>query len=374
MRALAALVIAAMATAVATPHAQEARTIDTSAGPVRVEVVAQGLEQPWGLAFLPDGRMLVTEKAGRLRIVSRDGQITKPIANLPQVAVRGQGGLLDVAPSPSFSQDRTIFLSFTEAGDGGAGTSLARARLQNESELADVRVIFRQTPKVSGGQHFGSRIVFSRDGAIFLTLGDRGRPEAAQDNSNTIGVIVRLNGDGSPLKANPFAGKPSGRPEIYSYGHRNIQGAAINPRTGALWVNEMGPRGGDEINVIAAGRNYGWPLVSWGSQYSGSRIPDPPTRPDLTPSIHHWTPSIAPSGLTFYNADLFAKWRGSALLGALAGRAIVRLALEGEKVVGEERIPIGARVRDVEVGPDGAIYAITDESNGRILRFSPAGR
>lgn len=363
-----------LATAALTPAlAQEPKTIQTQTGPVSIEVIARGLENPWGLAFLPDGRMLVSEKPGRLRIVTRTGEISKPLANVPRVAARGQGGLLDVALSPGFQRDRTIFFSYSEGGKGSeAGTALARARLASDAELSDVRVIFRQTPKVSGGQHFGSRIAFARDGAIFLALGDRGKFDPAQDLSNTIGVVVRLNGDGSPINDNPFVGRERARPEIFSYGHRNIQGAAIHPRTGALWVHEMGPRGGDEINIVAAGQNYGWPLVSWGRHYSGLPIPDPTTRPDLAGSIHHWTPSIAPSGMAFYEADLFSKWRGSLLAGALAGRMLVRLTLSGEKITGEERIPLGARIRDVAVGPDGAIYLVTDASNGRLLRLAPA--
>ena len=244
--------------------------------------------------------------------------------------------------------------------------------MPDDAALSDVRVIFRQTPKVDGGQHFGSRIVLARNGAIFVTTGDRGKFDPAQDISNTIGVVARLNGDGSPLKDNPFVGKPGALPEIYSYGHRNIQGAAIHPRTGALWVHEMGPRGGDEINIVAAGRNYGWPLVSWGDHYGGTPIARPNTRPDLAASIYHWTPSIAPSGMAFYEADLIPQWRGSLLLGALVGRALVRLTLDGEKVVSEERISLGARIRDVRVGPDGAVYLITDASNGRLLRLTPA--
>jgi glucose/arabinose dehydrogenase len=369
---ISAALLAAFAIPSAPSLAQDARVIETKSGPITVETIAQGLQNPWGLAFMPDGRMLVTEKPGRLRIVSAKGEVSKPIANVPRVAARGQGGLLDVAISPGFGRDRTIFFTFSESGQGSeAGTALARARLTNDSELSDVRVIFRQTPKVEGGQHFGSRIAFARDGAILVGLGDRGKMDPAQDVSTTIGAVVRLNGDGSPIKDNPFVATAGARPEIYSYGHRNIQGAAIHPRTGALWVHEMGPRGGDEINIIAPGRNYGWPLVSLGSHYSGIPIPNPSTRPDFTGSIHHWTPSIAPSGMAFYESDLFPNWRGSLLVGALAARMLVRVTLNGEEVTGEERIAMGMRIRDVDVGPDGAVYLITDESNGRILRLAP---
>jgi glucose/arabinose dehydrogenase len=374
MRApLAVLTLATALLSAAAAPAQEARTVKTQAGTLAVQTIARGLENPWGLAFLPDGRMLVTEKAGRLRIVTQRGEVSPALANTPRVAARGQGGLLDVAVSPNFERDRSIFLSFSEPGPGNtAGTALARARLEIDGTLSEVRTIFRQTPKVDGGQHFGSRIVFARDGAIFLTTGDRGKFDPAQDKANTIGVVVRLNGDGSAIKSNPFAGQSGALPEIYSYGHRNIQGAALHPRTGALWVNEMGPRGGDEINIVAAGGNYGWPLVSHGDHYSGQPIPRPSTRPDLTDAVHHWTSAVAPSGMAFYEADLMPQWRGSLLMGALVGRALVRLTLEGEKITGEERIAMGARVRDVRVGPDGAVYLITDASNGALLRLAPA--
>ena len=264
--------------------------------------------------------MLVTEKAGRLRIVTRKGEISPPIANVPQVAARGQGGLLDVAVSPAFEKDRTIFLSFSEAGEGGAGTALARARLAERCGHCRTCASSSGKRRRSTAASISARASCLRATARSSSRpGDRGKFDPAQDISNTIGVVARLNGDGSPLKDNPFVGQPGALPEIYSYGHRNIQGAAIHPRTGALWVHEMGPRGGDEINIVAAGRNYGWPLVSWGDHYGGAPIARPNTRPDLAASIYHWTPSIAPSGMAFYESDLIAQWRGSLLRGRARG-------------------------------------------------------
>jgi glucose/arabinose dehydrogenase len=353
---------------------QQMRRVESSAGPVQVETLAQGLQNPWGLAFLPDGRMLVSERPGRLRVVTRAGAVSAPLAGVPAVHARGQGGLLHVALSPSFARDREIFFAFAEPGAGGSGTALARARLNADaSAIEDVAVIFRQEPKVEGGLHYGARIAFDRAGLIYLTLGERGLMTPAQDLSTHMGAVVRIARDGAIPKDNPFVGRPGAQPEIWSHGHRNVQGAAVHPRSGALWTHEMGPRGGDEVNIARAGANHGWPLVSWGDHYDGRDIPDPPTRPEFTDAIHVWRPSIAPSGMAFYEADLFPKWRGSLLVGALVGQSVIRLSLEGERVTGEERIRLGARIRDVTVGPDGAIYAVTDEANGKILRLSPAG-
>jgi glucose/arabinose dehydrogenase len=287
---------------------------------------------------------------------------------VPKVVVAGQGGLLDVAIHHDFKSNSLVYLTYSEPGEGGAGTAVARGKL-GESGLDGVEVIFRQEPKVGGGNHFGSRLVFAPDGKLFVTLGERFTFTPAQDLTNDLGKIVRINPDGSVPKDNPFVGRTDARPEIWSYGHRNPQGAAIHPETGKLWETEFGPMGGDELNIPQAGANYGWPVVSWGSHYTGEDIPDPPTHPEFADAIYHWNPVISPSGITFYTADAIPAWKGNLLIAALSGQAIVRLTLDGEKVVDEERIPMGARIRDVVQGPDGAVYALTDEGNGEILRL-----
>ena len=342
---------------------------DTKAGTIKVETVATGLSHPWGLAFLPDGRMLVTERTGTLRLVSKDGKLSPPLSGVPKVVVAGQGGLLDVAIDPDFKSNNLVYLTYSEPGEGGAGTAVARGKL-GESGLDGVEVIFRQEPKVEGGNHFGSRLAFAPDGRLFVTLGERFTFTPAQDLTNDLGKIVRLNPDGSVPKDNPFVGRTDARPEIWSYGHRNPQGAAIHPETGKLWETEFGPMGGDELNIPQAGQNYGWPVVSWGSHYDGRAIPKPPSHPEFADAIYHWNPVISPSGITFYTADAIPAWKGNLLIAALSGQAIVRLTLDGEKVVDEERIPMGARIRDVVQGPDGAVYALTDEGNGEILRLT----
>ena len=342
---------------------------NTKVGTIKVETVATGLSHPWGLAFLPDGRMLVTERSGTLRLVSKDGKLSPPLSGVPKVVVAGQGGLLDVAIDPDFKSNSLVYLTYSEPGKGGAGTAVARGKL-GESGLDGVEVIFRQEPKVGGGNHFGSRLVFAPDGKLFVTLGERFTFTPAQDLTNDLGKIVRINPDGSVPKDNPFVGRTDARPEIWSYGHRNPQGAAIHPETGKLWETEFGPRGGDELNIPQAGANYGWPVVSWGSHYTGEDIPDPPTHPEFADAIYHWNPVISPSGITFYTADAIPGWKGNLLIGGLSEQAIVRLTLDGEKVVDEERIPMGARIRDVVQGPDGAVYALTDEGNGEILRLT----
>lgn len=353
--------------------APEPRTLSTEDGRVKVETVATGLDHPWGLTFLPDGRMLVTERAGALRTVA-DGEVSKPIAGVPEVWARGQGGLLDVTVSANFAQDRLVYVSFAEAGDGGASTAVARGRLNDAATaLTDVEVIFRQTPKVDGRNHFGGRLAFAPDGKLFVTTGDRFKFEPAQDLAGGLGKIFRVNPDGSIPADNPFVGRADAQPAIWSYGHRNVQGAAIHPTTGVLWSNEFGPAGGDELNIPQAGRNYGWPLVSWGKHYNGDDIPDPPTRPDLADAIYHWNPVISPSGMTFYTGALFAPWRGNILIGGLSSQAIVRLELDGTRVTKEERIDMDDRIRDVAQGPDGAVYALTDDDNGEILRLTPQG-
>ncbi|MPZ59481.1 MAG: PQQ-dependent sugar dehydrogenase [Rhizobiales bacterium] len=351
--------------------AAQERVISTQTGRIKVETLTSDLTHPWGLAFLPDRHMLVTERPGRLRIVTPDGSVSQPLKGVPRVFASGQGGLLDVALDPNFASNRLVYLSYAEPGQGGASTAVARGRL-SEDGLVEVKVIFSQQPKVTGGQHFGGRLVFARDGKLFITTGDRGKFDPAQDLSSHIGKIIRINPDGSAPRDNPFVNRKDAKAEIWSYGHRNAQGAALHPQTGVLWENEHGPRGGDEINIPEAGKNYGWPLVSWGNHYSGQPIAKPNTRPDLVDAIRQWTPVIAASGMAFYTGDAFRTWRGNLLVGGLTSRGIVRLTLDGPKVTGEERIGLGARVRDVRQGPDGAVYVLTDESDGKILRLSPA--
>lgn len=363
---LAALVGGLMACAPVSAQDQ----IASQQGPVAVETVVDGLVHPWGLTFLPDGRMLVTERPGRLRLVSPDGTLSPPLSGVPEVFAQGQGGLLDVALDPDFSENRLVYLSYAEPGPGGASTAVARGRL-TEGGLEGTEVIFRQTPKVSGANHFGSRLAFAPDGTLFVTLGERFKFEPAQELSNTLGTVVRINPDGSIPQDNPFVGRPGAEPEIWSYGHRNIEAAAVHPGTGRLWIGEMGPRGGDELNLPEPGRNYGWPLVSWGEHYDGEDIPDPPARPDLADAIYRWTPVISPSGMIFYTGEAFPAWRGNVLIGSLTQRELVRLTVEGRQVTGEERLGMGARIREVEQGPDGAIYLLTDQDDGKILRLTP---
>jgi glucose/arabinose dehydrogenase len=345
------------------------RTVSSEAGSLRVLTLAKGLDHPWGLAFLPDGDMLVTEKPGTLRRVSKDGKVSEPLSGVPEVVAVKQGGLLDVAIDPDFKSNRLVYLSYSEPGEGGSATAAARGKLGDKG-LEDIEVIFRQTPRVDNGLHFGSRFAFAPDGTLFITLGERFQFDPAQDLSNTLGKIVRINPDGSIPKDNPFVGRDGARPEIWSYGHRNAQGAAIHPETGKLWETEFGPAGGDELNIPAAGSNYGWPVVSWGNHYNGKAIPKPPTHPEFADAIYHWNPVISPSGITFYTADAIPAWKGNLLIAGLSEQSIVRLTLDGEKVKAEERIPLGARIRDVQQGPDGAVYAITDEGDGRILRLT----
>ena len=337
--------------------------------------VTAGLEHPWGMAFLPDGRVLVTERPGRLRIIERDGKAGPPIAGVPAVDAKGQGGLLDVALDPAFAKNRLVYLSYSEPREGGNGTSVARGVLEG-GNLTGVQVIFRQQPAMQGGYHFGSRLVFARDGRLFVTLGERNNGRAqAQTLDNTLGKIVRINPDGTIPPDNPFVGREGALPEIWSYGHRNVQGAALHPVTGELWANEHGPKGGDELNRVLPGRNFGWPTVSYGTEYSGVKISDSGTAPGTEPPVHYWVPSIAISGLIFYTGQQFPAWRGSAFVGGLKSQQLVRLRLDGDRVVEEERLLRGVvkeRVRDVEQGPDGYIYLLTDEDNGRLLRLQPA--
>jgi glucose/arabinose dehydrogenase len=356
----------------ATPLA--AQTIATQEHSIRVVRLVEGLEHPWGLAFLPGGAMLVTERPGRLRIV-RDGRLEpQPVTGLPPVAPHGQGGLLDVALHPRFSENALVYLSYSARGEGGLGTEVARGRLVG-NRLEDVQVVFRQQPKSGGGRHFGSRLVFDRQGYLYITLGDRGEQARAQKPDDHAGSVIRLHDDGRVPKDNPFVGRAGWKPEKYTLGNRNIQGAALHPQTGELWTHEHGPQGGDEINIIRAGVNYGWPIITYGVEYvTGTRIGEGTHKPGLAQPLHYWVPSIAPSGMAFYTGDKFPRWRGDLFIGALRDQSLVRLRLDGEKVVKEERMLKGVlgRIRDVRSGPDGYLYLLTDSPNGVLARLEPA--
>lgn len=346
----------------------------SSAGDLVVETVAGGLEHPWGLAFLPDGRMLVTERPGRLRLVGTDGKLSAPITGVPKVAGRGQGGLLDVVPDPGFAQNRTIYLSFAEPRSGGTGTSVARARLNERgTALEGTKVIFQQMPTISSNLHFGSRLVFDRAGALFVTVGDRyGQRDQAQNPANHIGKIMRIRPEGGAPADNP---KIEGwQPEIWSIGHRNVQAAALHPQSGQLWTAEHGARGGDEVNTPKAGRNYGWPVVTFGIDYSGAKIGEGTSKAGMEPPLFYWDPSIAPSGAAFYSGAVWPAWTNSLFVGALAGQMLVRLSTQGEAVTGQERLleGLGERIRDVRQGPDGFLYLLSDAPDGKLLRVRPA--
>lgn len=342
-------------------------------GTLKVENIAKGLEHPWSLAFLPDGRMLVTERPGRLRLVSSGGNLSEPLSGIPQVYARGQGGLLDVALSPAFAADRLVYFSYAEAGEGGAGTAVARSRL-GERGLENTQVIWRQLPKVSGSNHWGSRIVFRSDGTLFVTLGERfSYSDSAQDLSTTLGKIVRINSDGSVPPDNPFVKRAGARPEIWSYGHRNVQAAALHPDNGQLWTVEHGARGGDELNHPEAGKNYGWPVISYGVHYSFFRIGEGTAKEGMEQPVYYWDPVIAPSGMVFYTGDLFAGWKNDVLIGSLTPGLLVRLVLKSAQVTREERYlgNLRERIRDVRQAPDGSVYLVTDARHGQILRITP---
>ncbi len=353
-----------------------AQTFHSSAGDLMVETFARGLNSPWSLAFLPDGRMLVTERPGRLRIVGKDGKLSRPLAGLPKVFARDQGGLLDVALDRDYGSNQTIYFCFAEPSGRGARTALARARLRDADppRLDEVKVIFRQQGPLSRGQHFGCRIVQMPERNLVLTMGEHNiSRNEAQNLGNHLGKIVRIRPDGSVPPDNPFVGRAGARPEIWSYGHRNPQGAALHPQTGMLWEHEHGPKGGDEINIPLAGRNYGWPVIGYGIDYSGAKIHASTHKEGMEQPIKYWVPSIAPSGMAFYTGDLFPAWRGNLFVGALAAALLVRLELDGDKVGTEERLlkELDERIRDVRQGPDGALWLLTDDPDGRILRLTP---
>lgn len=356
------------------PSAQAQQRFPSSAGDLSVETVASGLENPWGLAFLPDGRMLVTERPGRLRLVGADGKLSAPIAGVPNVAARGQGGLLDVVLDPGFAQNRTIYLSFAEPRAGGSGTSVARARLNERgTALEGTKLIFQQMPTVSSNMHFGSRLVFDRTGALFVMVGDRySQRDQAQNPANHIGKVLRIRPEGGAPADNP---KIAGwQPEIWSIGHRNVQGAALHPETGQLWTAEHGARGGDEVNTPKSGRNYGWPVITFGIDYSGAKIGEGTTKAGMEQPLFYWNPSIAPSGAAFYTGSVWPAWKNSLFVGALAGQMLVRLSTQGESVTGQERLlaDLGQRIRDVRQGPDGFLYLLSDAADGKVLRVRPA--
>ena len=340
-----------------------------------VTTVAKGIERGWGFAFLPDNRVLVTERPGRMRIVGTDGSLSAPLQGLPRIAVVGQGGLLDVTLSPDFANDRLVYFSFAEPGDGGVGTAVARGRLA-ASALEDVQVIWRQQPKVDGGNHFGSRIVFRGDGTLFITMGDRyTHREKVQNLGTTIGKVVRINADGSIPHDNPFIGRNGVRTEIWSYGHRNVQAAALEPSSGELWTVEHGARGGDELNRPQPGRNYGWPVITYGVDYSGMKIGEGTSRSGMEQPVYYWDPVIAPSGATFYTGGVYPNWRGHLFVGSLRPGGLVRIELDGHRVRSETRyLPDVGRVRDVVQGPDGLLYLAIDASNGRIIRVEPRAK
>jgi glucose/arabinose dehydrogenase len=355
------------------PLSALAQTLRSDEHSFRLVKVVEGLEQPWSLAFLPDGRVLVTEKAGRLRVVAQGKLLPQPIEGLPQVTVHGQGGLHDVVLHPQFQKNQLVYLAYAARGSDGVGTELARGRLVGD-RLENVEVLFRQTPKGSRGQHFGGRIVFDRQGYLYLTLGDRGEMPRAQRPDDHAGSVIRLHDDGRVPKDNPFVGRNGWKPEKFTLGNRNMQGAALHPQTGLLWTHEHGPQGGDEVNVLRAGRNYGWPVITYGEEYGGGRIGEGLTHKDgMEQPLHYWVPSIAPSGMAFVTGDRYgAAVKGNLFVGSLKFRYLARLEIEGGKVVRDSRaLELGQRVRDVREGPDGLLYLLTDEDDGRLVRVRP---
>jgi aldose sugar dehydrogenase len=363
------------------PVSAQGEVFQSQDHPFQVTTVVEGLTNPWGMAFLPDGGILVTERPGRLRLV-RDGVLRpEPIAGVPEVRAQGQGGLLDVALHPEFASNRLVYLSYSKPGPQGATTAVARGRLEGD-RLENVQDIFVAQAWGTGGQHFGSRLLFDRNGHLFVTIGDRGdspnrgERHRSQNLGDHAGTTVRLHDDGRVPADNPFAGRDGALPEIYSYGHRNAQGMTLHPQTGDVWQNEHGPRGGDEVHLIRPGRNYGWPLITHGINYDGSPITARTEAPGLERPLLHWTPSIAPSGMTFYTGDAFPQWRGSAFVGALAGQHLRRVTFDGTRPVAQESLleGLGHRIRDVRTGPDGLLYLLVDAARSPLLRIEPAAR
>jgi len=364
--------ICLVAAVTAPAHAQ---TVQSEKHAFRVVTLVRGLQNPWSMAFLPDGRMLVTEREGRIRIVSKDFKLDpKPVEGLPEIVASGQGGLFDVVLHPQFDKNGWIYWAYNAPGPGGWGTAMARGKLDGY-RMSEVQVLFSMEPKTRAGHHFGGRIVFDPKGFVYLTLGDRGDMPRAQKLDDHAGSVIRLHDDGRVPKDNPYVGRAGAKPEKFTLGNRNMQGAALHPQTGELWTHEHGPQGGDEVNVMRVGRNYGWPVISFGVNYGiGTKIGEGNSKPGMEQPLHVWVPSIAPSGMAFYIGDKFPNWKGNLLVGALRDEMLVRLELNGEKVVREERLLKGqiGRIRDVRVGPDGFVYLLTDERDGVITRLEPA--
>jgi glucose/arabinose dehydrogenase len=339
----------------------------------RLVTLLNGLENPWSLAFLPNGQMLVTERAGRLRLVSQDFKLNpKPIDGLPEVVAQGQGGLFDVVLHPQYAQNGWIYWAYNAPGQGGWGTAMARGKLQGH-RMTDVQVLFSMQPKTRSSHHFGGRIVFDQAGFLYLTLGDRGDKDRAQKLNDHAGSVIRLHDDGRVPEDNPFVKRVGALAEKWTLGNRNMQGAAVHPQTGQLWTHEHGPQGGDEVNVMRSGLNYGWPVITYGVNYGlGTKIGVGQAKVGMEQPLHAWVPSIAPSGMAFVSGSHFPQWQGNLLVGALRGQMLVRLTLDGEKVLGEERLLQGrSRLRDVRMGPDGFVYLLTDEAQGALLRLEP---
>lgn len=371
--ASAAALLAAVTACAGAPTDAAAQTFTSEHHTFRVVTVVDGLEHPWGMAFLPDGSILVTERPGRLRLVRNGVLEPEPIAGVPEVWARGQGGLLDVALHPDFERNRLVYLSYSKPGPNGATTAVARGRLV-DGRLEDVEDIFVADAWTNRGQHFGSRLVFDGKGHLFISVGDRGVMQEAQNPSNHQGTIIRLHDDGRVPADNPFVGREGFRPEIYAYGIRSPQGLALHPETGELWETEHGPRGGDEINLILPGRNYGWPTITYGINYNGEKISDHTHMEGMEQPLHYWVPSIATSGLAFYTGDKFPGWKGDAFVGGLAGQQLVRLRFDGTRRVAIEVLltELKRRIRDVRNGPDGYIYLLVDEPSAPMLRLEPA--
>ena len=353
--------------------ASESAVFDSELERFRVNTLVRGLDHPWGLAFLPGGDMLITERPGRLLRINGDSLQPRSVRGLPTIAAVGQGGLLDVTLHPGFDSNQLIYFSFTGADDDGVGTEVARGRLAGDA-LENVEIIFRALPKSGGGRHFGSRLLFDANGHLLITLGERGDRPRAQDIGDHAGSVIRINDDGSVPADNPFATTPEARPEIYTYGNRNVQGIALDPVSGRVWAHEHGPQGGDEVNVLVAGRNYGWPVITYGRNYvTGTKIGEGTHKQGMEQPRHYWTPSIAPSGMTLYTGDKFPAWRGNLFVGALKYRLLVRLEERDQKIIHEERMLEGVlgRIRDVRTGPDGYIYLLTDQDDGVLARLEP---